>query len=192
MAKKAKNKNKAPAKKPRAHTKGGGVRPIVVQVNPTHKPKAKGKKNPISKPRLNANWLYNTGKEAAISAVFAYGGMLATREIPQMVLGAGNTGNKGLMANLGSGLAVTALAAFFSPKAAIAVATGAALGVAQRYMSERVMPVAAVANSEASGIGDVFTVAAARDSRRLIDRNHPAARRFVAGSTSGNLRTMAA
>ena len=59
-------------------------------------------------------------------------------------------------------------------------------------MSERVMPVAAVANSEASGIGDVFTVAAARDSRRLIDRNHPAARRFVSGSSSGNLRTMAA
>lgn len=193
MAKKATKKKKNPGKHKKA-----SVRPIVVKFNPgghakpKHKPKHK--KNPIGRPGLNSRWVLNTATVMATSAALAYGGMLATREIPQMLLGSGNTGNKGLLANIGAGLGITALAAIISPRSAIAVGTGAALGIAQRYMSERLMPVAAVANSETAGIGDVFTIAAAKDSRVLIPVGHPEARRFTAPPQQNHrqLRTMAA
>ena len=191
MATKHKAKSKK-AKRPQHKARAARPTTIVVRNPVAHGPKKKSR-NPIGKPRLSGRWVLNTAVQAAQSAVLAYGGMLATREIPQMWLGSENTGNKGLAANLGVGLAATALTAALSPRSAIAVATGAVLGIATRYISESVMPVVSVASSPVSGVGDVMTITAADASRRLIPVSHPGMQRFARPVTSmPRQRTLAA
>lgn len=173
MAKKAKKKkNAGGAKKHRKASAPRASAPIikVVKVNPGgSKKKGKKKNNPgVGRARLSTKWALNVAIEATKGALFAFGGMVATRELPQLIMRHKNVGTAGLVANAAAMLATTAAVSLFSPRAAVAVATGGVLGIAKRYMDEHVSPVAAVANSAAAQVGDVFTMAAQREARALV------------------------
>jgi hypothetical protein len=133
--------------------------------NPSNKGKKKSspkrngaRKNPACKParrnpqRRNPTILSNP-KEMAINIVAALLSAVATRQLPQMLLGTNNTGWQGYLANLGAGMAATFAAhEFVSPAAAGAALIGSGVIVLDRVLTEQFSPVGQYLSL--TGLGD--------------------------------------
>lgn len=125
-------------------------------------PRRKAKKNPrvialkakTHRRRRNPN-LIGTGMGTLKMGLLALLGMLATRQIPQMLLGAKNTGWMGYAANFGAMLAATTAASKFAGRQAGAVVgIGASLTIVERLLREQFSPIGKALSL--SGLGDAL------------------------------------
>jgi hypothetical protein len=111
-------------------------------------PKKKRKKNPEG---LRA--IIGSPKSIAVQAVSGLTSAVATRQVPQMILGPNNTGWKGYLANtLTGGAATWAANAFVSTEAAKAAFVGALVIILDRVLTEKVSPVGKYLSL--AGVGD--------------------------------------
>lgn len=102
------------------------------------------------------------------AGVAATGGFYAARELPQVILGARNTGVLGYAANIVAGIIATTVARMIgTPGDAAAVTVGAGIAVVQRMVAERMVPMVAAGAAPIAGIGDPSTIAATRNGNRV-------------------------
>lgn len=164
----AKKEKKAMKKKSKAHrakrshsTRAKSVKPVIVRVNPA-RPAGKRPRVRRNPARISARGIASTVIEGAKSAAVAFGGMVASREGAQMLLGANNNGTKGYLTQLGVGAAVSLVVGrVVSKQAGAAAMTGSVLSVLHRVVSDKYMPVPAVAALPLSGVGDPMTITSA-------------------------------
>ena len=110
------------------------------------------KKNPHRKRRRNPSML-GSGKEIMVSAVAGLASAVATRQIPQLILGANNTSYMGYGANIATAIAATLLAnSFAGPAAGKAAMVGGAVIVLDRFLTEQVSALGPYISL--SGVGD--------------------------------------
>lgn len=94
-----------------------------------------------------------TPKELIVGGVAGLAGAVATRQIPQMILGANNAGMEGYAANLVTALLSGWLAGMFAgPSAGRGALIGGAVIVLDRVLSDNVSPIASYISL--SGVGD--------------------------------------
>lgn len=86
--------------------------------------------------RRNPGILGMSGGDLIVETVAAVGNGVATRVIPQMILGAANAGVVGYAANAVTGLAGAWLASKFNQKAGHGALLGAAVALASRILSD--------------------------------------------------------
>lgn len=92
-------------------------------------------------------------KELIMGGVAGLASAVATRQLPQLILSASNTGIEGYAANAVTGLVATWLAgAFGGPAAGRGAAIGAAVILLDRVLSDNVSPIASYLSL--SGVGD--------------------------------------
>jgi hypothetical protein len=110
-------------------------------------------KNPRRRSRRSSNPLGLGGKELVTSSVAALASAVATRQVPQLVLGTGNTGVEGYGANILTTGIVTWLASKFGgPAAARGALIGGSVIVLDRVLSDYVSPISSYL--ALSGVGD--------------------------------------
>lgn len=120
--------------------------PTKAKSNPTRKNKAATKSNPSRRNKTRRNpetltQLVGSPKTLAILAIAGLGSAVATRQLPQLILKANNTGWKGYASNGLAGLVATYAAAKLSgPEAAKAALTGALVIIADRIITEQYSP----------------------------------------------------
>jgi len=91
----------------------------------------------------------------------ALAGLVATRQLPQMVLGANNTGWIGYLSNLGVATLAGIGAGMWNKQIGWAVAIGGSLYTVSRVLTEKASPVgkyfalAGVGDASAAGMGDL-------------------------------------
>lgn len=126
-------------------------------------PKARRRKNPVvrvrqikaktHRRRRNPNNFIGTGMSSLKMGLLALIGLVATRQAPQMLLGAKNTGWYGYLANFATMLASSAAASKIVGKpAGQAVAVGGGLYIVNRLLSEQFSPIGKALSL--SGLGD--------------------------------------
>lgn len=92
-------------------------------------------------------------KELVTGAVAGLASAVATRQLPQLVLGAGNTGMEGYAANLvTAAIATWAAGAFLGPAAGRGALIGGAVILLDRVLSDNVSPISSYLSL--SGVGD--------------------------------------
>lgn len=105
------------------------------------------------KRRRSSNPLGLGGKELITGGVAGLVAAVATRQIPQMVLGTANTGMEGYAANIVTAAVATWLAAKFGgPAAGRGAVIGGSVIVLDRVLSDNVSPIASYLSL--SGVGD--------------------------------------
>jgi hypothetical protein len=130
--------------KPKAARKSN---PVYVLQAP---PKPNGKKKPPRKSNPN---ILGTGKEMIESGAYALAGLVATRQLPQLVVKDKNTGWKGYLANAASAIAAAyAAGKFAGARAGSDVLIGGGLYLVNRVLTEQFSPVGKVL--ALSGVGD--------------------------------------
>ncbi|MCS7261033.1 MAG: hypothetical protein NZ765_09655 [Anaerolineae bacterium] len=112
--------------------------------------------------RANPNGVVDTPVRLLKTGTLALIGLVATRQVPQMLLGARNAGILGYVANAAAALASAAVARKVADReAAEAVGIGGALYLANRIISEQLTPVGkvlsltGVGDAQAAGLGAV-------------------------------------
>lgn len=114
---------------------------------------AKAKTNGHRRRRSNPEGIVKTGTSIVKNGFLALAGLVATRQIPQMVLGAQNTGIYGYASNLAVIVGSTYLAhKMLGKEAAMVVGIGGAAYVVDRILSENFAPVSSLLSL--SGYGD--------------------------------------
>ena len=94
-----------------------------------------------------------SAKELIVGGVSGLASAVATRQLPQLVLGGGNTSWQGYGANILVGIISTMIASKFAgPAAGRGAAIGSAVIVLDRVLSEQVSPIASYLSL--SGVGD--------------------------------------
>ncbi len=94
-----------------------------------------------------------TPKELLTGGLSGLVSAVATRQIPQLVLGAGNTGWEGYLANAVTAVAMTwGLGAFMGPSAARGALIGGSVILLDRVLSEQISPIGPYL--KLSGVGD--------------------------------------
>jgi hypothetical protein len=122
-----------------------------------HKPRKKAARNPSGhRRRRNPSGIgsiIGSPKELVIGGAAGLASAVATRQIPQMILGANNTGWMGYGSNLLTGLVATwAAGAFGGPAAGRGAAVGMMVILLDRVLSEQVSPLSQYLSL--SGVGD--------------------------------------
>lgn len=121
--------------------------PVVV-----FRPAAKHSNGKRRARKSNPN-IFGTGKEMIESGAYALAGLVATRQLPQLLLKEKNAGWKGYFANAAAAIASAfATAKFAGPKAANDVLIGGGLYLVNRVLTEQVSPMGKVLSM--SGVGD--------------------------------------
>lgn len=138
-------------KRPAAQKKGGHMK------NATKKKAAGKKKNPARKPkRRNPGTLgavLGSPKELITSGVAGLASAVATRQLPQMILGAANTGWEGYLANLATaGVSAWLAGTFAGPAAGKGALVGGLVIVLDRFLTDQVSPLGPYL--QLSGVGD--------------------------------------
>lgn len=143
------------ASNPKRHAaprKGGHMK------NETKKRAAGGKKksNPHRKAkRRNPGMMaaFGSPKELITSGVAGLASAVATRQIPQMILGAANTGWEGYLANLATaGVSAWLASSFAGPAAGKGALVGGLVIVLDRFLTDQVSPLGPYL--QLSGVGD--------------------------------------
>jgi hypothetical protein len=122
------------------------------------KSRRKSQKNPTyAKRRRKSNpslaGTIGSPKELIIGGVAGLASAVATRQLPQLILSASNSGIEGYAANAVTGLVATWIAgAFGGPAAGRGAAIGAAVILLDRVLSDNVSPIASYLSL--SGVGD--------------------------------------
>jgi hypothetical protein len=129
----------------------------------THKPKAqKRKPNPQPQKKRSGKRVHNpnaiTGRTVQIikQGALALAGLVATRQLPQLVLADKNTSWMGYLANLAVALGSATLANAFMKGAGVPVAIGGGLYIVDRVLTEQFSSAGQILSL--SGVGD-FKVA---------------------------------
>jgi hypothetical protein len=130
----------------------------------TKKAARKGSRNPIGKhkkakrnPTTGMGAVVGRPQEALVMGISGLASAVATRQLPQIVLGANNTGVEGYFANLVTALVATwAASAFGGAKAGIGALTGGMVILLDRVLTEQVSPIGPYLSL--SGIGDPTAV----------------------------------
>lgn len=147
-AKKSKpNKGRKGSHQHMAHNKKktGGHHKKAAAHNPHHK------KRPTHHNPMNLG--IGSAKEIVVSGVAGLASAVATKQIPQLILGANNTGAWGYVAEAGTGIAATLLAAGFAgPTAGKAAMVGAAVILLDRVLTEQFSAIGPYL--QLSGVGD--------------------------------------
>lgn len=153
---------------------------LVGNLNPRRTMKRKKKHNPRLKRRTvvalrrrrnplflrhrrrNPNGVVSAPVRLLKTGTLALVGLVATRQVPQMLLGSRNTGVLGYVANAAAALASAAVARKIADReAAEAVGIGGALYLANRIISEQLSPIgkvlslSGVGDAQAAGLGNV-------------------------------------
>ena len=124
------------------------------------------KRNPLLVMRRRSRRRRNPDVTAPVrmlkTGTLALIGLVATRQLPQMLLGSRNTGIVGYVANAAAALASAAVAKRISDReSAEAVGIGGALYLANRIISEQLTPIGRVlslqgiGDAQAAGLGNV-------------------------------------
>jgi hypothetical protein len=115
--------------------------------------KKKGSKNPQHRPRSKNPSFIGNPKDAAVNIISALLAAVATRQIPQWVLGAQNVSWTGYAVNFATALASGfAAAEFVSPGAGQAAFIGGGVIVLDRVLTEKLSPVGQYLSL--TGLGD--------------------------------------
>ncbi len=121
--------------------------------NPVYvsKPTA-SKKHRSSRRRRNPN-LVSTGTGMAKASLIALGSLVATRQLPQVLLGVRNKGLMGYGANLATAIAAAMVAkSVAGADAAFAAGLGGGVYIANRFLTEKLTPIGQYLSL--SGLGD--------------------------------------
>jgi hypothetical protein len=161
----ASNPHRKPAKKsrPNAAPKKGSHKHHMAKNKKRNKAASHRRKpNPMMgaakhhkrrKSRNPMNLGIGSAKEIVVSAIAGLGSAVATVQLPQLILQANNTGWMGYLANIGTGIAATLLAAGFAgPTAGKAAMVGAAVIVLDRILTEQFSSIGPYL--QLSGVGD--------------------------------------
>ena len=117
----------------------------AVALNPRRR---RGGSNRRRNPTILAN-----PRELLMSTATALGSAVVTRQLPQMVLGAGNAGVKGYIANVAAAAAATFVAhEFLGKEAGTAAAIGGGVIILDRVLTEKFSPVGQYLSL--AGLGD--------------------------------------
>lgn len=132
---------KTPKKKSRAN---GGARKGSSHRNGTKKSRRRSSSNPLG---------IGTPKELLTGGLAGLAAAVATRQIPQMVLGTANAGMEGYAANIVTALVATwAAGKFGGPAAGRGALIGGSVIVLDRVLSDNVSPISSYLSL--SGVGD--------------------------------------
>ena len=114
----------------------GGKRKTTGKANP-HRKRNRGMRNPS----LSA--MVGTPKELIMGSVAGLAAAVATRQIPQLILGAGNTAMEGYFANAATALAATfGAGALFGPAAGRGALIGGMVILLDRvFLSDNISPI---------------------------------------------------
>jgi hypothetical protein len=175
-ARKRSNTNVAKAKRRKKNPMPSGLKRYWASKRAGRKTKAKGRKrntavvvmpgghraatgyagNPRRKRRKNPEGLraiLGSPKSLLVQGVAGLTSAVATRQLPQIVLGASNFGLKGYGANILTGAAATwAAVSFVGPEAGKAALVGALVIILDRVLTEKVSPVGKYLSL--AGVGD--------------------------------------
>ncbi len=143
------NPQRGKAVKTKKHSKKKARQP-----NPHFKFAAKAKAHHYKKPRRrNPELSMSRPVEVVKSGAVALAGLVATRQLPQLVLGSRNTGVIGYASNAAAAAITAALAGKFAGKAAASlVLIGGGLYIVNRIMTEQFSPVGKYLSL--AGVGD--------------------------------------
>ena len=150
--------SRPPAGKKRSNMAKAAARRKATPNGGHTKRRRKASKNPSSHRRRRHNpgglaATIGSPKELITGGVAGLVSAIATRQVPQMILGAANAGMEGYAANIVTALVATwAAGAFMGPAAGRGAAIGGAVIVLDRILSENVSPISSYLSL--SGVGD--------------------------------------
>jgi hypothetical protein len=117
------------------------------------RPNGKKKSNPHKRRRRPNPNIFGAGKKLIESGAYALAGLVAARQIPQMLLQTNNAGWKGYLANAATAIAASyAAGKFVGPEAAGDVLVGGGLYLVNRVVTEQFSPIGKA--FRLSGTGD--------------------------------------